>query len=177
MGDGHPKAADPVQEESPLQVRHLIARMKTGFLMIKTISILRRSGQGLGEAINGKVRVNNWPRILHVALDPPRRLRKEEMQQGVNIRGVCYEFTGLIHNRGEGVWEVSVKRTIDRVRCWYLLSADHSSKHSNTEDILHEVVLVQLSAKMDDEPQESAQQGVQQVVLRLCFPIIYLVQN
>lgn len=144
----------------------LIAYMKT-LLLIKTISILRKSGQGLGEAINGKVRVNNWPRILHVALDPPRRLRKEEMQQGINIRGVWYKFTGLIHSRGEGVWEVSVKRRIDGVKCWYLLKADRCDKHSNTEDILCDVALVQLSAQQDDEPQETAPHGTQQVVIRL----------
>ena len=118
----------------------------------------------MGEPINGKVRVNNWPRILHVALDPPRRLRKEEMQQGINIRGVCYEFTGLIHSRGDGDWEVSVRRRIDGVKCWYLLRADSSFKHSNMEDVLCDVVLVQLSAKQDNEPQESSQQGTRQAV-------------
>ena len=163
-----------MQEESPLQVLRLIAYMNTSLLMIKTISFLRKSGQGLGEAINGKVRVNNWPRVLHVALDPPRRLRKEEMQQGINIRGVCYKFTGLIHSRGEGVWEVSVKRRIDGVKSWYLLKADSSDKHSNTEDILCNVALVQLSAEQDNEPQESAQQGTQQVVFRLLLSNLFL---
>ena len=118
----------------------------------------------MGEPIKGKVRVNNWPRILHVVLDPPRRLKEEEMQQGINIRGVCYEFTGLIHSRGEGLWEVSVKRRIDGVKCWYLLRADSSLKHSNMEDVLCDVALVQLSAKQEDEPRESSQQGTRQVV-------------
>lgn len=138
------------------------------------ISILRNSGQGEGEAINGKVKVNYWPRILHVALDPPRRLKKEEMQQGINVRGVCYEFTGLIHSKGEGIWEVSVRRRIDGVKCWYLLGADSSNKHSNTEEFFCDVALVQLSAKEKDESQEGSQEGTGQVVLEISFYQIFL---
>ena len=99
------------------------------------------------------------------------------MQQGINIRGVRYKFTGLIHSRDKGVWEVSVKRRINGVKCWYLLKADGSDKHSNTEDVLCDVVLVQLSANQDDEPQESSQQGTQQVVLGLLFCHFCLIKN
>ena len=164
MDAGHAKGADSVQEESPVLVWLLIACKNTYLLIIKTIQILRNSGGGVGSHVNGKVRVDNWPRILHVVLDPPRRLKEEEMQQGINIRGVLYEFTGLIHSRGEGVWEVSVKRRIEGVKCWYLLRADSSLKHSNMEDVLCDVALVQLSAKQEDEPRESSQQGTRQVV-------------
>ena len=97
------------------------------------------------------MKVIAWPRILHVAVDRPSSLTKEEMQQGVMIRGVCYKFTGLIHNRGEGEWDVSVKRTIETNRRWHRLKKDSREEHSSRRDILSEVVLIQLCAEQKEE--------------------------
>ena len=77
------------------------------------------------------------------------------MQQGVMIRGVCYKFTGLIHDRGEGEWDVSVKRTTEKDSRWHRLKKDSMSdcrgEYSGTRDILSEVVLIQLCAKQEND--------------------------
>ena len=77
------------------------------------------------------------------------------MQHGVMIRGVCYKFTGLIHDRGEGEWDVSVKRTTEKDRRWHQLKKDSMSdsrgEFCRTRDILSEVVLIQLCAKQENE--------------------------
>ena len=101
----------------------------------------------------GKVGVKKWPQILHVAVDRPSRLTEEQMQQGVMIKGVGYEFTGLIHDRGEGGWDVSVMRNTGcyRVRRWHRLKKDSREEYSDARDILSEIVFIQLCAKEEDE--------------------------
>ena len=77
------------------------------------------------------------------------------MEQGIMIRGVCYKFTGLIHDRGEGEWDVSVKRTTEKDRRWHQLKKDSMSdprgEFCRTRDIMSEVVLIQLCAKQENE--------------------------
>ena len=102
--------------------------------------------------INGKIKsVLSWPKILHIVVDQPSCLTEEEKQQGVMIRGVCYEFTGLIHDRGDGEWDVSVKRQRGTARKWYRLKKDSKEEHSGTSSLLSGITLIQLCAKQADE--------------------------
>ena len=97
--------------------------------------------------VEGSLTVYKWPHVLHLCLDRPTLLTGTEVfEEGLKIDGVHYSFSGLIHRRRGGLWEVSVRRL--RGKCqpgWYCIKKNSKGRHCSEEDILSDVVMVQLS--------------------------------
>ena len=88
-----------------------------------------------------------WPQVLHLCLDRPATLTGEEVfENGLEIDGVHYNFSGLIHKRREGAWDVSVRRRSGKCQQgWYSIKKNSKEKHSAEDAILSDIVIVQLS--------------------------------
>ena len=97
--------------------------------------------------VEGSLSVYRWPQVLHLCLDRPATLTGGEVfEEGLEIDGVHYSFSGLIHKRREGAWDVSVRRLSGKCQQgWYSVKKNSKVKHSSEDDILSDVVMVQLS--------------------------------
>ena len=97
--------------------------------------------------IEGSVSVYSWPQVLHLCLDIPATLSGGEVfEEGLKIDGVHYSFSGLIHKRRDGLWDVSVMRLSGTCQLgWHAIKKNSKGKHSSEEEVLSDVVMVQLS--------------------------------
>ena len=124
-----------------------------------------------GAAIQGSMVLSHWPEVLHFCLDSPVTLSAEEVTEGLWINNKRYLFNGLVHNRGDGVWNVSVNRTAD-ASGWNLVDRGSVRKPMHQQELLSQVVMVQLTVEKDrssptggreDERQEAVPKSAQQV--------------
>ena len=120
-----------------------------------------------GARIQGSMALDNWPEVLHLCLDSPVALSAEEMTEGLLINHRRYKFNGLVHNRGDGVWNVSVKRTVGaREQCgWYLVDGGSVRKPANQQELLSQVVMVQLTVEKDRNSHAGGREEEQQDVV------------
>lgn len=121
---------------------------------------------------------SNWPEVLHLCLDSPVNLSAEEVTEGLLINRQRYRFNGLVHNRGDGVWNVSVKRTVDACehRGWNLVDRGSVRKPMNQQELLSQVVMVQLAVEKDRSSptggqEEERQDVIPKSVQQVGFPI------
>ena len=107
---------------------------------------LRFPASKTSPVIEGSVRVYSWPQVLHLCLNFPATLTEVEVfEEGLDIDGVHYNFSGLIHKRRGDVWDVSVRRLSGTCQPgWYSVKKNSKGKHSSKEDVLSDVVMVQL---------------------------------
>ena len=121
--------------------------------------------------IQESMALSNWPEVLHLCLDSPVTLVAEEVAEGLLINNKKYKFSGLVHNRGDGVWNVSVNRTAD-ASGWNLVDRGSVRKPMHQQELLSQVVMVQLTVEKDrssptggreDERQEAVPKSAQQV--------------
>ena len=91
--------------------------------------------------------VYSWPQVLHLCLNIPATLSGGEVfEEGLKIDGVHYSFSGLIHKRRDGLWDVSVRRLSGTCQLgWHAIKKNSKGKHSSEEEVLSDVVMVQLS--------------------------------
>ena len=164
MAGGQKKAAGKVQELSQLQVKVLV-KSKEAFSVMRSLHAknifvqlsffsIRTKERGV---IQGSMALSNWPEVLHFCLDSPVTLSAEEVTEGLWINNKRYGFNGLVHSRGDGVWNVSVKRTVAACehRGWNLVDRGSVRKHTNHQELLSQVVMVQLT----EEKNRSSRSG------------------
>lgn len=104
--------------------------------------------------VEGSLSVYRWPQVLHLCLGRPATLTGDEVfEEGLEIDGFHYSFSGLIHQRRGDVWDVSVRRLSGAGQPgWYSIKKNSKGKHSSEEDVLSDVVLVQLSMVRSSPP-------------------------
>ena len=147
------------------------------FVQLNFFSV-RSSAYKEGAVIQGSMALSKWPEVLHLCLDSPATLSPEEVTEGLLINRQRYRFNGLVHNRGDGVWNVSVKRTVDACehRGWNLVDRGSVRKPMHQQELLSQVVMVQLIVEKEGtQVQEDGRQDAH----RVSFPIndYYCVQH
>ena len=129
-----------------------------------------------GAVIQGSMALSDWPEVLHLCLDSPATLSAEEVTEGLLINNKRYRFNGLLHDRGDGVWNVSVKRTVGELSGWNLVDRGSVRKPTHQQELLSQVVMVQLIVEKEGtQGQEDGRQDAH----RVSFPIndYYCVQH
>ena len=120
--------------------------------------------------IQGSMALSDWPEVLHLCLDSPATLSAEEVTEGLLINNRRYRFNGLLHDRGDGVWNVSVKKTVGELSGWNLVDRGSVRKPTHQQELLSQVVMVQLiEEKERNSPtpgQEEESQDAHQVGFR-----------
>lgn len=78
-------------------------------------------------------------------------LTEDALDNGIEIGGNRYRMNGIVHQRGEGDWSVSIKRT--DLGGWHCLGKESAPKlQEETSALLSDVVLVLVSRENADSP-------------------------
>ena len=132
-----------------------------------------------GAVIQGSMALSDWPEVLHLCLDSPSTLSAEEVTEGLWINNKRYRFNGLLHDRGDGVWNVSVKKTVGELSGWNLVDRGSVRKPTHQQELLSQVVMVQLIVEKERISSPQGQEDGRQDAHRVSFPIndYYCVQH
>ena len=99
---------------------HAGSSLQKIFVQLNFFSV-RSSAYKEGAVIQGSMALSKWPEVLHLCLDSPATLSAEEVTEGLLINNKRYRFNGLLHDRGDGVWNVSVNKTVGELSGWNLV--------------------------------------------------------
>ena len=124
-----------------------------------------------GAKIQGSMALSNWPEVLHICLDSPVTLSAEEVTEGLWINNKRYRFNGFVHNRGDGVWNVSVNKTVGEQSGWNLVDRGSVRKPMHQQELLSQVVMVQLIVEKDRNSSTGGQEEEWQNAHQVGFPI------
>ena len=82
-------------------------------------------------------------------------LTEDALDNGVEIEGNRFRINGIVHQRGEGDWSASIKRT--DLGGWHHLRKDSAPElQEEKKALLSDVVLVHLSRENADSPAVAA---------------------